>query len=596
MKKRSVNSNLPLAFSYLRMSTTKQLRGDSLRRQKDASVLYAKENRLQLVESIEDIGVSAFRGANAKVGKLSLFLKAVELQQIPEGSTLIIESFDRLSRQSILKSMKIFMDIVSAGIHIVTLIDGNRFEAGSSDISQMIITLTLMSRAHEESDTKSKRLGEAWKNKRNNIQTKKLTKLCPGWLRLSSDRKAYETIARRVEIVRRLYNAALDGEGSYAIAKSLNSEGILPFGRSKIWVKSYVTKILSERAVLGEYQPHKMISGARVPEGEVILDYFPQVIDHATYYGVQAARKNRAQGAGGRRGFNVPNLFKNIAICDYCKAPMHYINKGKGPKGGTYLKCSSAVNGSHCSSVAWRYSHFETAFLFFCSEIDLQSIFVEADTKSEQAKAVSKILEVEGHLLDLENQREKNYRLYELLDNPAYIAGKINSVQSQIEEHETELKALKTAQLNMRVGTINAERFNEFVEAIRSTGEEKSERLRAVLHNDLRRLVTYLRVAPIGNSPSKKAVLTILEGMPKDPQEEEEFNRYITETTADDGRSNPTFKVGFSNSTDRIVVVDPLDPKKFLEIAEVESGKKSFSSLYSGTLFDMPDVVVRKDK
>lgn len=52
----------PKAYSCIRMSTDVQLRGDSLRRQTEASRSYAEENGLDLVEDfkLEDIGVSAF--------------------------------------------------------------------------------------------------------------------------------------------------------------------------------------------------------------------------------------------------------------------------------------------------------------------------------------------------------------------------------------------------------------------------------------------------------------------------------------------------------------------------------------------------------
>ncbi|MCZ4090631.1 hypothetical protein [Sinorhizobium psoraleae] len=46
------------------MSSDIQLRGDSLRRQTEASKKYAAENDLELIEDfkLEDIGVSAFKG------------------------------------------------------------------------------------------------------------------------------------------------------------------------------------------------------------------------------------------------------------------------------------------------------------------------------------------------------------------------------------------------------------------------------------------------------------------------------------------------------------------------------------------------------
>ncbi|KAB1089302.1 hypothetical protein F4V91_24910 [Neorhizobium galegae] len=63
------------AYSYIRMSTEVQLRGDSLRRQTEASRNYAVKHGLELVEGfqLEDIGVSAFHGRNVAQGSLGRF-------------------------------------------------------------------------------------------------------------------------------------------------------------------------------------------------------------------------------------------------------------------------------------------------------------------------------------------------------------------------------------------------------------------------------------------------------------------------------------------------------------------------------------------
>ena len=109
----------PQAYSYIRMSTDLQLKGDSLRRQLEASTRYAAENDLDLVEDIrlEDIGVSAFKGANVSGGALGRFFEAVQTGKITRGSYLLVESLDRISRQELRKSLQIFLSIIDAGIN-----------------------------------------------------------------------------------------------------------------------------------------------------------------------------------------------------------------------------------------------------------------------------------------------------------------------------------------------------------------------------------------------------------------------------------------------------------------------------------------------
>ena len=88
------------------MSTDIQLRGDSLRRQEQASKRYAEQHGLRLIEDfkLEDIGVSAFKGANVTSGSLGRFLDLVKAGDIAKGSYLLVESLDRISRQQVLDS------------------------------------------------------------------------------------------------------------------------------------------------------------------------------------------------------------------------------------------------------------------------------------------------------------------------------------------------------------------------------------------------------------------------------------------------------------------------------------------------------------
>jgi hypothetical protein len=54
------------AYSYVRMSTPEQRKGDSLRRQTELAENYARANNLELDATfkLHDIGVSAFDGSN----------------------------------------------------------------------------------------------------------------------------------------------------------------------------------------------------------------------------------------------------------------------------------------------------------------------------------------------------------------------------------------------------------------------------------------------------------------------------------------------------------------------------------------------------
>ena len=89
-----MTENKPRAFSYVRFSSIKQAKGDSLRRQTEAVDRYVKANNLVLDTSLsmKDEGISAFSGANIQEGALGVFLALVKGGKIPKGSVLIVES------------------------------------------------------------------------------------------------------------------------------------------------------------------------------------------------------------------------------------------------------------------------------------------------------------------------------------------------------------------------------------------------------------------------------------------------------------------------------------------------------------------------
>jgi DNA invertase Pin-like site-specific DNA recombinase len=120
------------AYSYARFSSRAQAEGDSLRRQLSAAYAYAEANGLELDTSLQDLGVSAFTGANRVKGALKSFMDRVESGEIPRGSLLLIDSMDRLSRQDVTQATHQLLGIALAGITVVTLSDGRSFDSNAS--------------------------------------------------------------------------------------------------------------------------------------------------------------------------------------------------------------------------------------------------------------------------------------------------------------------------------------------------------------------------------------------------------------------------------------------------------------------------------
>lgn len=500
------------AYSYVRMSTDLQLKGDSLRRQREASRHYAQKHSLELVEDFDlhDIGVSAFKGKNIASGAFGRFLDAVREGKVERGSYLLIESFDRMSRQEPMVALKPFMDLVEAGLVLVTLDDERVFRQGHVKFEDLIISVAKMSRANEESARKSDRLSQAWKAKRAVVGQKKLTARCPSWLRLRPDRRGFEVIEEMAAIVRRIFDEAASGIGTYTIVRRLNQDGVPTFTGKGGWQNSTVNKILSSAAAVGTFQPNRIDGGKRKPEGEPIRNYFPRIVPQPVFEAAQNGRLERKtkpddekgkRGSGGPKGKHFTNLFSKLAVCDYCGKPMHYQNKGVPPKGQSYLVCSNAIQNLGCEMAGrWRYDQFETVFLSFVEQLDLASLVRSSEHSSKRSELAFELDAVEGRtkLLQDELQRafETSMKMAEF--DSEFLAARIKKGEQELAEAKTVAQQLRheIAILDQTALTYykRPDQVAQLIERVRSSRGGDVYKLRAQIASRLQSLIKELRL------------------------------------------------------------------------------------------------------
>lgn len=357
------------AYSYLRMSTVEQIKGDSLRRQLERTRKYAKEHGLVLDESLQDLGVSAFRGKNKEKGALSRFLAMVQSGQIERGSRLIVENLDRLSREPVRKAIRPFLDIIDAGVFVVTLIDGQEYDADRLDREPWALmgSMMVMIRANEESQAKSDRVGSSWRNKKKNASGDDIiTTSGPNWCRpvdSPGGKRRWEVIPEKGDQVRAIFRMVAEGMGMFSVSRATG------------WNKTSISRMVRSDMVMGFYQPTRtpLGGGDRIPDGDPVPGYYPAVVDRDLVERARAAmdtRRNR--GARGRKGKYYSNVFPGLLKCR-CGRPMRYKVKGVGGK----LACASAVEAHPCQhsvmnsrGVTWvDYDRFERVFLDHVNEV-----------------------------------------------------------------------------------------------------------------------------------------------------------------------------------------------------------------------------------
>jgi len=558
----------PLAYSYVRMSTDMQLKGNSLERQKEKSKEYAIRHDLQLVENFEDIGVSAFKGKNIKEGMLGDFISLIENKTVPAGSYLLIESLDRLSRENIFESIPLFIKILKSGIKIVTLIDEQVYGAENADFKDLLYPMVVLSRAHEESVAKSFRVGKAWANKRKNIHQRKLTKVCPAWLKLNTDSNSFEVIPGRDDVVKRIFDLADSGYGSYSIGRILNNEGVLPFSEnSKGWHASYITRILNNRSVLGEFQPHKLVNGTAEPDGDIIPDYFPHLIDEEQFLRIKHARRKRLVEGAGRKGPVYRNLFSRIAKCAYCASPMRFVHKGQPPKGGQFLRCTNAERHFECSASGWRYDHFENVFLYFVHELDLVETLKRADEQSERYTLEQKLVSINENI---RGKRELLNTTFDMLQTSSaskdFIQSKIEDISSEILELENQKGEVEAKlEKDAAFAPVDDQQIKSLIKELQDADDGDLERKRRVVANRLQMMIKSLTLAPDGlRKDAEKLVLSQF------GSSEALFDFFETGAQSGEVSTGMSFSVVLLDGIMRRVTVSRREPLKVIQLIAVD--------------------------
>ena len=500
-------------FSYLRFSRPEQMKGDSQRRQLERTEAWVERNGHVLDQSLDlrDLGKSAFRGKNVTEGRLGAFLEAIETGKVKSGSFLVLENLDRLSRNEVFEeALPLVQRIIKAGVSIVTL-DPERVYSRKTvrEIGPLLEMLLALFLANEESRKKAERLSEAWKAKRKNAETRKLTTIAPKWLKAVKDEagrlQGFEPIPERVEVVERIFQLAGDGLGVEFIAKTLNREEVPTFGRSDFWHRSYVTKVLKNRAVLGEYQPHRMVDGKREPIGEVIADYFPAVIEEADFY---AAQRNRKLGKqNGRHANRVSNLFTGLVRDARDGGSMVIVDKrskSNPGKGGQPSLVSSAATVGKPGAVylSFPYPAFEQSLLAWAWDLKLGDVLPRKSSNLEK-----QIQKAEGRVADLTHRIKTLKKKIKSAGDVDALLDLLVDLDSDKKEAEAKVERLK--QDNATKESEALDRMKELVGRLNGADEDEAYRLRVKLRTTLKRLIEDVVVLVVQVNKDRLALVDI---------------------------------------------------------------------------------------
>jgi hypothetical protein len=364
----------PIAYSFIRFSTPEQAKGNSLRRQLEASEKFAAEKGLILDSSFRDLGKSASKGEHVgATGALGRFIKLVEEGKIALGSWLIIEAMDRLDRRDVPTANEQFTRLLRAGVIVHTLMDNQTYtyERICKDLSAMLVSIIQMAMAYDYTEKLKNRIKQVWQARRTDMRAGKCkaTNAGPTWL-TAIDGKWEPIDPTKLAVIERIKQDRLLGLGSHAIATRLNTIDPVPSFASKTgWHPATVDKLVRSPALRGVYQPYRLDG---TPDGEPIADFYPRVMSDADWWRMQWP-VGGAKASPGKQTEGVKNLLHGVCKC-HCGATLVFLDKGG--KRGPHLVCSKSRRGLCFDKTTHTYSTLEADLLTALSLFDV-SVFTQ---------------------------------------------------------------------------------------------------------------------------------------------------------------------------------------------------------------------------
>jgi NACalpha-BTF3-like transcription factor len=385
-------TDMPVAYCYPRWSSDEQGDGSSLDRQQFAIQNFVAAHGHRATWIVDD-GVPARDGYNLKHGRIAK-LRADIIAGRREPGMIVVAEPSRLSRADEWVTFEFLAPLMTMGCTLGVVSRNMILRRGDREGLFKLFAFSLEQvGGHLENEKRLGMVGDETRLRRSKLVAEPGTKYSarvPDWLvcpKVTGRGRFVRDVAKhplRCELVEEVFRLAADGYGSVRIAEVLNKrigthKRYTPW-RGDRFTPDWVVNLLANRAVLGEFQPHKVefregaVANpdtkhkrrpfARVPDGELISDYFPRVISQDLWDRVQAAKARRATVKSGRPSRENVNLFAGLCHCGECGHRMHLYGKNERGK-NDYLRCSTVQSRAAGCSNRTYYSvqRLERAFV-----------------------------------------------------------------------------------------------------------------------------------------------------------------------------------------------------------------------------------------
>lgn len=446
------------AYIYCRYSSEMQSQGDSLRRQFQRCNEAIKKHNLYVKERITDEAFSGFHGDNLINGKLKDFIDRAIAGDIEKNAFLIVENLDRITRLQPSKAVNVITQILSSGLEIYQTSPECLFTfKNKKDEAMTIIMITLFAqRAHEESDTKSYRIKEAWISRIERIlkgEQKILMDKPPYWLDVvekdfdvngkTKRLKCYQVNQTRTDEVL-LILEYLKSMGIKESCKMMNAESA-----GKKWTVKGVQRLLQSKTLYGELDLKLSVREDGKKElqsrGLEMPQIYPPIIAKQDFDEILELIKVRASGrGGGRKSTQFNNIFSKILYCAHCGGAYRYMHKREY----SYLVCyNSEVHTCKYEKVlSLRFYDVQNAILAYGGYFDFNVLFRGVELKEYSADIADKQADLEAKRAAFNNMFNSIMQKNNGIISSMYQSS-LDMTEKSIEELEREIETLKQKEI-----------------------------------------------------------------------------------------------------------------------------------------------------
>jgi DNA invertase Pin-like site-specific DNA recombinase len=508
---------LPRVYSYMRFSDPRQAAGTSATRQLAYAANWARDNGIPLdtTLTLRDEGLSAYHQAHVKRGALGTFLRAVEEGKVAPGSVLIVEGLDRLSRAEPIEAQAQLTRIVSAGISVVTAADNRTYsrETMRAQPMELIMSLLVMIRAHEESETKSKRVSSAIRHQCKAWQAGTYRGLIvngkdPAWCR--HDGTAWQLVPERVAAVQHALDLFAKGYGASRIVKQLEEKQLHLTERGPQALQIY--RLVRQRGLMGTKD---LTLGG---ETYLLDGYYPALLTADQWQDLQvlADTRGRRRVKGG-----LPHVVTGIGVlvCGYCGVAMvgqTAAGKPRLPDGRVRdchrrLNCTATSHGTGCKVTgSISEAPIERAVMSYCSDmLNLQALYGpdrSSGPKAELATAKQRLIDTDAALSKLTD-------LLLVTDKPPQtFVAKARELETQRAEIASAIARLErdVAQASQRDIGSEDTRWRDLVAGVEAQDYEARLQARQLVADTFERIAVYRKGRKPSRTPAGEMDLVLL--------------------------------------------------------------------------------------